>query len=370
MRVTVTDNLNAEEWDAIALAVDGGYFHCHAQAVYDMACGGAEPIIVRAQDDGGRWMGITNGSIVPSRFWPFSAHCNWATLYCLPATPDHSGATEFTIMRELEGNLKRKGVFSLRVLSYDSPHSQQVLSALGYALTLRSEFSIDLTQNLEVIWSRFAGERRTDVRKAEKLGVVTRLENTREAFDLVFAFYAQSMQRHKVAVAAPNERAMDAQRRQLESGHGDVLVTYRNGQPVNAAAFRRLQPKTLLSDQRRLGGRVQVLWPRAPPVDRHSALQRPRSDMPEPGGCGREPDGRPQIQTGLRSDGGPGADRRETNLQDRFVPARDSVADSALTERSPRLPGREGRRGRILRRQTRQGFCFADRPRVLVESAR
>lgn len=52
--------------------------------------------------------------------------------------------------------------------------------------------------------------------------------------------------------------------------------------------------------------------------------------MPEPGGRVGGSGGRPQVQVGLRRDGGPIANRCETNLKDRFVFAQDPFLRAAM----------------------------------------
>lgn len=237
MKITATTNVNVEEWDDLAAAMGGGYFHCHAEVQYDAAVTDTAPLFVKAVDDLGQCLGVTTGTIAISRVWPFSRHCNYAMLLCLPAVGDRSVETERAIMAAIEEHLRRKGVFSIHVYSYDSPRSEAVLSSLGYDLSARSEFHVDLTRSLDDIWAGFKGHRRTDVRKAEKLGIVTRVENTPEALDLVLSFQAQSMGRRGKSMPSARERTILARRDRLESGRVDVLVSYRDETPVNAALF-------------------------------------------------------------------------------------------------------------------------------------
>ena len=236
MRVTSTVVTDPKVWDTLAASLGGGYFHSYAAAAYD-AAGGGDPLFLQALDAGGACVGVVTGTLAASRRWPFSRYCNWAMLLSLPAVADGTEAMQRRVLEAVEEHLRGRGVFSVRIYSYDAMASERVLGALGYQLSPRTEFYVDLTPTVGAIWGHFSGTRRTDLRKAEKLGVVTRLENTLEALDLVSTFYAQSMRRHEVVIATPNEQATVARRRQLESGHGDVLVTYWNGQPVNAALF-------------------------------------------------------------------------------------------------------------------------------------
>ena len=236
MRITSCKNVNVEEWDAVAAALGGGYFHCHAEATYHATSTGTEPIYLQAMDDSGNCVGVTSGTVAKSHVWPFSSYCGYAMLLCVPAVADQSEETQTAVMAAMEDHLRRKGIFCVRVYSYDSLTSEGVLSSLGYDLSPRSEFCVDLTRSLDEIWQGFKGERRTDVRKAEKLGVVTRLENTQEALAMLSVFKAQSMERRGVS-ASPGTEASAAERSRLETGKVDIFVSYQDETPVNASLF-------------------------------------------------------------------------------------------------------------------------------------
>jgi len=253
MRIVCTQHIDAGEWDGLAASQGGGFFHCHAQTVYEAARLGTEPLFVRALDDGGRCVGVAAGTISTSRMWPLSRYCRYAMFHALPAavdgtrpaaaaqgTPAAARATPLAaqaLVTAIEEELRRSGAFAVRISSYDSPLSGQVLAALGYELEPKWEFDVDLAPNVETIWASFEGRRRTDIRKAEKLGVETRIENTPEAVRLAFEFHGRSMIRRGAEADGAGSEADLAARHLLATGCVDVLVSYRDGRAVNAALF-------------------------------------------------------------------------------------------------------------------------------------
>ena len=266
MRVTSTSQVNPQEWDALAVTLGGGYFHTHAEALCNAASGGGEPLFVKGLNQAGQCVGLLTGNLAMSRVWPFSRYCGYAMLQGLPATADGSEASQRAFMEALEAHLRDRGAFSIRVYSYDSPQSEQVLGGLGYRLTPRVEFLMDLTASVEELWSCLRGQRRTDIRKAEKLGVVTRVENTLEAYEQVYEFQAVSLRRHGVAKCEASEAVRRARLIRLQSGHIDVLVSYHEGKAVNASIFGTFnrRPYYLISGASELGykvcGPAHLLW--------------------------------------------------------------------------------------------------------------
>jgi lipid II:glycine glycyltransferase (peptidoglycan interpeptide bridge formation enzyme) len=189
-------------------------------------------------DDAGQCVGLCIGRIARSKVWPFSRYCGYGMLLCLPATRQGQAGSERAFMVALADALRRDGVCSLQVYSHDSPNSQEVLGSLGYGLSERYEFYLDLGPDLDQIAAGFAGERRTDIRKAEKRGVQTRLENSSKGLELVYGFFGQSMRRRQIqGYDALAETEVAVRQEQLREGRGHVLVSYLAGEPVNAALF-------------------------------------------------------------------------------------------------------------------------------------
>ncbi len=233
MKITSTSEVDIQEWDDLVLSVGGGYFHCYAHVVYSAECEEAEPMFIQALDNQDRCVGVATGMISRSHTWPFSKFCNWAMLQSTPIAADGSAETERSILEAMEIHLRRQGVFSIHIFSYDCPHSESVLSSLGYNLFTRSEFYLDLSPSQEEIWAGFKRQRKQNIKKAEKSGVVTRHENTPDALDIISSLQIQSMERHDISIVEAQKRTDHARKKLLESGRIDVLVSYQDDIPIN-----------------------------------------------------------------------------------------------------------------------------------------
>lgn len=237
MKVTSISDAEPAPWDEQAVAVGGGFFHSHAETVYRAAGSNCRPVFLRIADDAGDILAVATGAIDRSRTWPFSRFCSYAMLSGLPATRGRTRETQTLVMRAVEAHLHSLGVFSVKVDSFDSPGSEDVLVGLGYRLEERREFIVDLTPSVEDIWRKFKGSRRTDVRKAEKNGVETRIESDEHGLELVLTFAGDSMRRRGKRARQTDESVMQGHLDRIKNGHIDVFASYRQGRPINASLF-------------------------------------------------------------------------------------------------------------------------------------
>jgi hypothetical protein len=257
--------MSAQEWDSLASAVGGGYFHSHAEATYVASASRTQPLFLWMADAQDRPTSVATGTIWRPRKWPGSRFCGQVTLLSLPATCSRSPDLQQNVLSAMEAWLGQQGVFSIRVASYDSSNSEAVLSALNYELTPRHEFVIDLSRTEEEIWKGFKGERRTDVRKAEALHVETRRQTTPEGLDLVAEFQNESMQRRDNSVPS-GDHISAARRARLASGAIEIFVSYHEDLPINAALFGFVNGQAYYhvsgsSDEGyRCKGPVHLLW--------------------------------------------------------------------------------------------------------------
>lgn len=235
IQVTCSHVAEPTAWDDLARSFNGSYFHCHAYAVHAARRTGAEPLFVEAREKSGRCIGIGIGRIRSPHYWPFSQFCRVVTLDALPATCHGDARSQVDIMRLLERELLGLNVFRIEVSSRESPSSQQVLSALSYKLTNRCEFYVDISSSVEDIWRTLKGVRRTDIRKASKLGVVTKVVNTEEGLHTLSSLHSESMQRRDIAYSG--EPGHKLQLELMRKGRAVLLVSFADKVPINAALF-------------------------------------------------------------------------------------------------------------------------------------
>src|SRR5438552_14895386 len=230
-------DVNPHEWDELAASLGGSFFHCHAHATYESTHANVKPCFVKASAADGKCVGVAVGAISSPRLWPFSWFCRIATFAALPATKERTAELEHVILEDLEKALKRQGVFLIEFGSADSPNSDRVLSGLSYELRDRAEFYLDLKRPLQDIWTSLVGECRNMIRKAHKLGVITKADHSLSSVALLHAFQQESLRRHGVEFRMPDDAALAASLSLLNSGRANLLVSSCGQSAINAAMF-------------------------------------------------------------------------------------------------------------------------------------
>ena len=235
-RITCDSVTDHGAWDDLASQLGGGFFHCYAYAASESCSSNTRALFVKAFDQQGDCVGIAIGHVVSPRVWPFTTVCKTAVFGALPATKYKSVDAQQAIMAAIERELKRRGVYQLKVSAYDSVDSGSVLSALSYELTDRVEICLDMSYPIDELWKQLKGSRRTDIRKATKLGVETKVENSRACIQQLHRFQAQSLTRQ--GVLFDFNMANDSSKNiLLDAGRGMLLMSYHGGVSVNAAFF-------------------------------------------------------------------------------------------------------------------------------------
>ena len=265
-RIECSSAVIQRDWDELTVKLGGSFFHCYAHGMLESARPGVKPLFIKAFDSEGECVGVAVGSVVSPRMWPFSRYSRTVVFGALPATKDQSPVTQRAIMMAVKKKLRRIGIYEISVCSYDSLNSVSVLPPLGYVLKDRFEFYLDLARPLETIWKTLKGARRTDIRKANSLGVETRTDDTITGLRLLDKFEAISAQRHGVAFQAMDAQVESATATLLASGRAVLLVSSHDGAPMNAALFGLFGGRAyyLHSGSSLAGnkccGPVQLLW--------------------------------------------------------------------------------------------------------------
>lgn len=224
------------EWDFAAGDLGGGFYHCHASAVYGAGLIGGDPLFVEARDESGRCVGIAVGTLISSKIWPFSKHCSIATF---PATPVAAGdrEVELWILQNLEQMLKENGVFRLDFASYHSHNSNDLLKLSGYNLNARNEYEFDLTRDADELFKAFSAKKRNQVRRAEKKFVETHVVESRDAMELVEKLHNLSMERRGGHLSKMSDDFVSLRLDLARSGRTRIFVSYIGDEPVCADLF-------------------------------------------------------------------------------------------------------------------------------------
>jgi len=171
----VQTHVDPGSWNASLCACHGTIFHTaewgrHVQAEQP----GARPEFLTLLDGDGSIAGqalLFHSKSSHNLAAPFTGH-SW--LDALPAMKETSVATLSRFLKVIESHARGSGDVTFQVGSFASPASKTVLSSLGFSISPRLEFELDLTPDEKTLWDCMEYKRRKNIKKATRLGVEVR----------------------------------------------------------------------------------------------------------------------------------------------------------------------------------------------------
>jgi len=168
----IQSEVDPSAWNASLRACNGTIFHTAQWADYVRAeQHGVEHVFYSLLNEDGSLEGMAVGFRATSSHKfaaPFTGR-RW--LDALPAVRDKDTASASQLIRLIETHARRAGDVSFEVGSFASPNSEAVIKPLGFSISRRYEFELDLTQGEKGLWERIDIKRRQRIRKAIKHGV-------------------------------------------------------------------------------------------------------------------------------------------------------------------------------------------------------
>jgi len=241
-QLRVASQAEAASWNKSISALDGTIFHSAEWANATIADHPhARAIFYTLVDDDGSVAGQAIG------FRQLSAR-NFAASFsgrlwldALPAVRAQSPAASSRFLSLIERESRRAGDVTMRVGSFASPASETILGPLGYSLSKRLEFELDLTKPEKTLWEAVDIKRRQRVRKAMKNGVEVRdLSADEGVFQLrrlQEASFVRVVARGGPALGKRDSVASDPINGLLGGGAGRIVGGFVGGQCVSASFF-------------------------------------------------------------------------------------------------------------------------------------
>lgn len=227
MKVIISKNISANEWDERVTHCGGSYFHTHAYAMYETNNSSTAPLFIYLIKPNGDVGGVAVAHLETPKYWPFSTYCKKASFGALPEILNSDDL--LTFMRLIEKELVKLGVFYIFNHAYESRNSKEILTALNYQLNERSEFYISLAEDIEDVWNNLASSRRRNIRKAEKNGVVSKVESSLAATLELKALQANALDRKKIKVSSLDSAANAIKTELLLTQRAWVCTSYKDG---------------------------------------------------------------------------------------------------------------------------------------------
>ncbi len=242
MNLEVTEHVDARQWDAAVCSVGGNI--CHASAHADYIVAGhpnTKARFLSLLSDTGEWLGATLGfqSRSPRKMLaPFTGRF-W--LDSLPAVKPDATDALMQFLRQLEEYVRSTGNAELEIGSSATDAGAAELEILGFDLTKRMEFELNLDLSEEELLKAMEYKRRKNINKARRLGVqIEELSNDQGIAELR-RLQGHSGQRIVARggrdITYKQQRSSDPIQVLLESGLGRIVVARVNDEIVSAGLF-------------------------------------------------------------------------------------------------------------------------------------
>src|SRR5687768_8655847 len=151
----IASEVDRAAWNEALTSFRGNIFHTPEWAAFVTAeQPSVRPEFYTMVDPDGSVSGLAVGFRRRSSRNPAATFRRRRSLDAFPATHDNSMATASTFLDLVENDCRRAGDVTLRVGSFASPGGEDTLASLGYSITRRLEFELDLTEDHESLWQK------------------------------------------------------------------------------------------------------------------------------------------------------------------------------------------------------------------------
>jgi len=229
MKLQVARTVDAREWAELVARFGGNLYHSAEWAGTAQAAK-ETPLFFKFME-GDACVGVALGALLGRRF-PLSLLSKRIRLDTYPCVRDGDPAALDDAVRAIVGYARRSGALSLELLSYASRVPFGDLAELGFRVTPRIEFDLDLTKTEEELWNGMASNRRGNIRKAERNGISVERLHTADALDTLSELSRQSMSRHG-GEGIPLEVLL-AKRKLFDAGLAEVHLARHDNAVVSA----------------------------------------------------------------------------------------------------------------------------------------
>lgn len=174
-RFQVRESVDSSRWDAMVSLLGGTIQHSSAFAGYTLAADADNcPAFMSLQADDGTPIGAALGFRVRSPRRLLAPLTGRMWLPAMPAVCSEAKDALLEFLGHIEQYARRNGCVVLEVNSAASRSGREEFTRLGFELTERLEFELDLQRSEDDLWQEMEYKRRKNIKKAIRTGVTIR----------------------------------------------------------------------------------------------------------------------------------------------------------------------------------------------------
>jgi hypothetical protein len=242
MKLEVTEHIDARQWDEHICSVGGNICHSSSRADYVLANDPNTTVrFLSLLSDTGELIGAAVGfqSRSPRKMLaPFTGRF-W--LDSLPAVRLDVEDALMTFLQQLEDYARSGGIIELDIGSSATGAGAVELETLGFDLTRRMEFELNLDLSEDELLKGMEYKRRKNINKAKRLGVLIEEMSDEEGIAELRRLQGHSSERIVARggrdITHKHQSSRDPVQVLLDSGLGRIVVARVNDEIVSAGLF-------------------------------------------------------------------------------------------------------------------------------------
>ena len=242
MRLQISENIDSNDWDEKICSVGGTIFHSSTWAKYIVA--GAPHVIpqfISLISDKGEFLGAALGFEQGSRNRLIRHFNKFLWFDAIPVVRDHDETTLYEFLQLIDHHACRSGYIELSIGSFASIDVSCEMEKLGFDITKRLEFELDLNCSKDELWGGMLYKRRKNIKKAIRNGVIISVlpgeEGVRELRRLQIETYQRILERGGPDMIPDQTCEQDPINILIESDCAKIVCASIDGIVISASLF-------------------------------------------------------------------------------------------------------------------------------------
>jgi len=232
----IIKDVNPTEWNDGVIRLNGCTFHTYEWSLFSSEVNQEKSIYFRLKNDGN--ITAQSFALKTSRTLLKTELFKSLSFGSMPAAKNETSQRD--IVEKLIQYAREDGITSISFHSFGTPYGSDILPELGFNVSKRWEFLLDLCDNEEDLWKKIHSKKRNLIKKGQKSGVVVkRCDDISEVLELRQLALATQKRKEDADIDFPvadESYYISIKKKLIDIGIGRLYLAY-EGQRAIAGAF-------------------------------------------------------------------------------------------------------------------------------------
>ncbi len=233
----IVRNVTSTEWNDEVIRLNGCTFHTYEWSLFSSEVNKTDPVYFRLKNDDqviAQSFGLkTSRTLLKKELFKSLSFGS------LPAA--ENAASQRNMVEKLIQYAQKDSVTSISFHSFGTPYGSDILPELGFNVSKRWEFLLDLCDNEEDLWKKIHSKKRNLIKKGQKSGVVVkRCDDISEALELRQLALATQKRKEGADIDFPvadESYYLSIKKKLIDIGIGRLYLAYEGSRAIAGAFF-------------------------------------------------------------------------------------------------------------------------------------